>query len=303
MASLSALRPPLLALLLALVLALGLAPWVPTAAAPPGATSIAAQADDQRLLVGSYNIRADRNLRTFRKAVNAIQRQVEVVGIQEVGGPAARRKSRSLAREKSWGYYRPPKLGQNPVIWRRSTFERVHARGHLLAKGRRIGNENPGTDRRRKTAYATVVRLRHRATNQRISVINVHLVAGAVKAAKKWPGRPRLYEMYVEEVRHLGEVARAEQDWGRGLVTGDFNVGFAADLERHHRRLPYATFKRIGMVSMWAGRTDQEGGTRQYGLVDQVWSTNRAVAGRVARGIRYSDHFPAIAAYRLDVAP
>jgi endonuclease/exonuclease/phosphatase (EEP) superfamily protein YafD len=173
----------------------------------------------------------------------------------------------------------------------------------VLAKGRNLGGENPSAARHHGTSWATVVHLRHRATGQDIAIVNVHLLHGAVQAGRTWPHRPKTYRMYTEEVKRLAQVARTERQWGRVFVLGDFNVGYTADARWHRKALPYATFTRLGMRSMWAGRKPTSHGTHRDALIDGVWATYGASRSKVAYGIRHSDHFPAIATYRLDVAP
>lgn len=270
-------------------------PTTSTATAPAPAAAAPAE-----IRIGTYNIRADTRMKAFKRGVRALRAEVDVAGLQEIG---SNKKRRYLERSRSWGYFRPARIQQNPVIWRRSAFALVRGSGYKIAESRSLGDEPSGGERK-KDSTATVVRLRHRATGQRVVVINVHLVKGAVKAGRPWPGRPRTFDLYADQVAGLVKAVRAQRSWGRVFALGDFNVGFEADERWRHRKLPFRKFRAIGFRSMWQGSPalDKPYGTHQDALIDQVWTGDKPVRTQILRSVKVSDHKPAVATYRLPVA-
>ncbi len=250
------------------------------------------------LHIGTYNIRSGTSLATFRRGVKALRRHVDVAGLQEIGLNAKRR---YLATSRTWGSYHAPKIQQNPVIWNRRDFEFLGGRGPWLAPTRRLGRELPGSGQPVKKSYASVVHLRHRASGRRISVVNVHLVHGAVRAGRPWPGRPRTFRLFRAQVAGLVRVVRAERSWGKVFVLGDFNVGYAQDKREGRARLPFRQLTHLGLRSIWKGSryVGARHGTHRNALLDQVWSRTRPRHRSIVRTIRASDHYPAVATYRL----
>ena len=250
--------------------------------------------------IGSYNIRAGVSVGTFESAVRAVAANTDVAGIQEVNSHAKEDVLRSLG-QSGWSYYRGKPGEQSPVIWNQSRFDLVSGRVAKIADGHYIGNELPKVSSV-NPMYATVVHLRDRATGANISVVNVHLLPGAVINGRATPGRPRLFAAYKEAVTNLGSLTRSERAFGRVFVLGDFNVGWVADKKVRLARLPFATFWRQSMRSMWATERPTGGVGSHAGspaLIDQVYSTARATNATVRSSIRYSDHFPVIATYTI----
>ncbi len=266
----------------------------------PASTARSPFAVDVRL--GTYNIQSNRTLDQFEAGVDELEQRVDVAGLQEIG---SNEKSRYLRDALTWGYFRPVELQQNPIIWDRSNFSLDEGTGYLLARGRDVGDENPVAGRYRDDAYATVVHLTHLQTGQVISVINVHLLSGAVKGGRAWPGRPLMFALYCAQVAGLVRVYRAEladAQVDRVFVLGDFNVGYKADRKWHKRRLPFRRLTNLGLVSMWRDHDVEHGGTHNDAYIDQVWTTGPVVKGgaQVAYDIQESDHSPAIATYVFD---
>jgi hypothetical protein len=250
--------------------------------------------------IGTYNIRTGVGLADFKAAVAALKPAVDVAGLQEIG---ANDRNKYLVADHGWGYFRPPKLQQNPVIWRRDLFDFVAASGHLIAKARDLHGEHSG-DEAKGDSWATVVRLVQRASGEQVSFINVHLVRSAVKGGRPAPGKPHLFELLTDQV--AGTVAaikaeRAAPGVDRVYVLGDFNVGYEADAKWKHRKLPFKRFGAIGLISMWKGSPllKESYGTHNDALIDQVWSTAGANTEAILRSIKQSDHSPAVATYSL----
>ena len=250
------------------------------------------------LTIGTYNLRAGMGMAKFKHGVRAIRRHVGVAGLQEIG---SNRRRHYLTSLRGWGYYRPRYIQQNPVIWNRHRFRLVKAHGDRIAHARYLRNQLPGARKVKKDSTATVVRLRDRASGRRISVINVHLVHGAVKGGKPWPGRPRVYDLYCDQVHGLTQAVRRERRWGRVFVVGDFNAGYRADKRTQRHRLPYRRLSALKLNSMWQGtrylRHDR--GTHSDALIDQIWSKRKPQHVRILRWVQPSDHYPAVATYRL----
>lgn len=250
------------------------------------------------MTIGTYNMRAGMGMRKFRNGVSSLRKHVGVAGLQEIG---SNRRRHYLTSLHGWGYFRPRLIQQNPVIWNRHRFRLVKARGHRIAKSRHLNGQLPGAKRRKKDSTATIVRLRHRETGRRISVVNVHLVHGAVKGGKPWPHRPAVFNLFRDQVRGLVKTVKHERRWGRVFVTGDFNVGYRADKHSGLPKLPYRQLSRIRLNSMWQGTSylRHDRGTHSDALIDQIWSKRKPKRVQIMRWVRPSDHFPAIATYRL----
>lgn len=258
----------------------------------------AATASPQTIRVGSYNVRAGVSTAAFRHAVVAFSPDADVVGLQEVNSKDKEAVLASM-RSSGWSYYRSKPGEQNPVMWRRSRFRLVSGRTVRILGERYIGNELAGRGGYAPAIYVSVVRLRDRQTGGRVSVLNVHLVPGAVINGHPTAGRPRLFDAYRDSVIGLGGLVNREQSFGRMFVLGDFNVGWVADKRTHHKHLPYETFKRHGMRSMWATERPSGRGSHKDSpaLIDQVYSAVKARTATVHFGITYSDHFPVVATY------
>jgi endonuclease/exonuclease/phosphatase family metal-dependent hydrolase len=271
-----------------------LAPAVPATASP---SPVPPRRGDSSLSVGTFNINASQRFKVWRKAVYAFRTHVSVAGLQEVNSDD----KRAALRGSGWGAFWPSQLGQNPVIWDQDRFELVAARGAKIAKGRYVGHEQG--DPYRKASWATVVRLREPATRQLVSVVNVHLVPGAVQNGDRIRGHRRLYRLYVDQVRGLDTVIRTEKAWATGpvLVTGDFNDNYLADKRHHRAKLAYSRLHRAGLVSAWEARDELKpghgSGTRGGSYLDNVWSEHAARRVAVLRDIRVSDHYPVVATY------
>jgi len=287
-------------------LILGAAVAVTPATAGPEQGSAARAAGESELRIGSYNIRAGVALPDFKQAIDAFKPQAEVIGMQEIG---SNDRNKYLVADHDWGYFRPPQLQQNPLIWRRDLFDFISAVGVKIADERDLHGEHTG-DEAKGDSWATVVRLHDRESDQDISFINVHLVRGAVKGGRPAPGRPNLFELYTDQVAGLIRAVKAERRaldgegnprYDRVYVMGDFNVGFEADQKWHLKKLPYRKFGNIGFRSMWEDSPFLKAsyGTHSDALIDQVWNPEAPVAEDIHREITASDHSPAVAVYAL----
>jgi hypothetical protein len=258
-----------------------------------------------QLRIGSYNFEAFRPLDTFIASMKRYKRHVDIAGLQEIGMTS---RTKWLLKDHAWGYYRPPALQQNPIIWRRSVFDFVSAKGIKIANGRDLGNENPTTKDVKRDTYATIVHLREVTSGKQIAFINVHLMHGAIKRTDPYPGRPRTYRLYLAQLRGLIQAVEAQQakpaNTGGVYVTGDFNISYRPDAEDKKANLPYASMRRIGMRSVWAHswQLSHNRGTLGTGLFDEVWHSGPPTGADILTTIKGSDHYPIVATYDLPTA-
>lgn len=271
------------------------------AGAPTMATASAGAAavDPPQLTVGSYNVRAGVSLPEFKTVLDAYKEKgVEVAGLQEIG---SNDRNKYLREDHHWGYYRPPALQQNPIIWDRSLFDFLDARGYMIAEERDLHGEHTG-DEAKGDSWATVVRLRDRETGQELSFMNVHLVRGAVKGGRPNPDRPNLFKLYADQVVGMVKAVQAERALSdRVYVMGDFNVGWKADNKWRHKKLPFRKFKAIGFRSTWQASPylSDKKGTHNDALIDQVWTEDDSTNEQIFRDLTASDHWPMLSTYEL----
>ena len=280
----------------ALALSMLVAPSVSSSsvAAHPRAT------DPLQVRVGTYNIISRASLDTFKKAVTAVKPSVDVLGLQEIGMTA--KNKWLIGSDRNWGYYRPPALQQNPVIWDRTKFDFVTGKGVRLSKRRKIEKRGGRGLQAASPNWASVVQLFHRASGRQITVVNVHLLSGTIKGGRPVPGRPKAFKIYRKELAKAVKLVKAERSVSDDVfILGDFNSGYEADVKRTHKALPVKRFHRIGYRSMWKGSPllSKRYGTRGSALLDQIWYPTRPASTQILRKVRGSDHRPAVATYRL----
>ncbi len=248
----------------------------------------------------SFNIRAGVSQADFSDAIGEAKPMADVIGLQEIGQTD---KHRYLLTDADWGYFKPSQLQQNPVIWNRRLYDFVSGAGVKIADGRSIGTEYGGSQSvTRPDSFATVVRLQVRSTGQQVSIVNVHLIHGAVKGGLPAPDRPKLFSLLADQVRGTRVLVQAERaGYGNDAVyvMGDLNVGYKQDSQKRHRKLPYRRFGGIGLSSMWkdSPALGERYGTYSQSLLDQIWADQAPRSTEVVRSITQSDHYPAVGVY------
>jgi hypothetical protein len=259
------------------------------------------------LRLGSYNIEMSQPMDQFRAAVDFIKSKTDVAGLQEAGG-APRRKY--LDGDHSWRIYHAPSLPQVPVIWNPRVYEFVSAHQVKLSDAARIESRNGGL-MRWKASFAPVVRLRQISTGYVFSLINVHLIRGAVNQGRPRKGAPRTYRVYRHQVRAVKLAVRAERSHGRPVyVTGDFNVGYVADHRERVHKLPYHRLTSVHMVANWKGKnlnnygthidtSCPKGKTHCGAYIDQIWAPTVAATSTVYTSEVHSDHYPIMSTYAV----
>jgi hypothetical protein len=261
--------------------------------------------------IGTFNIRAGVSTATFAAGVRALLPNVDIAGLQEINSKQKAKKLAAIKRSGPWDFWRQyrtnigrhPHQGgaeQNPVLWRSDRFVCTYA-GPMLASGlMSLRGERPKWDDD-KRHWFTVIHLVDRVTGQRLSIVNVHMIHGAVKGGVPVPHEPRHWDVYVTQMTHLITKVEKQRGYGTVFVMGDFNAGWVADKKKRHAHLPFRSFRSIGFKSMWAAERPRNGkGTHEDALIDQVYARRTAGSARVLFGLGgYSDHRPAVARYGL----
>lgn len=253
--------------------------------------------------IGTFNINAALPVDRWRQAVYDFSLLVDIGGIQEAAGTDKAEAMRAMPGIGSW---RSERFLQEPVFWNQEAFSLLKGRAVKIADGRMVEDKaGPGLVHQQAT-LATVVRLRSRTSSETVSVVNVHLLSGAVSAGKALPGVPRRVGMYEDQVRNLGKVVRTEKRWSGGpvWVLGDFNVNYGRDKAVRKRRFAYSTMRRRGLIASWEARKGElepghGSGSRSGAYLDVIWSTRKAGSVDVHREdhFRVSDHFPVVSTY------
>lgn len=274
------------------------AAWSAPSGAAQATQAVAAAAVPTTVRVATWNVQVRRPVSDFTRGVVPLAARSDIIGLQEVDVFDKELVLRDLA-DDGWSYHRAKPSSQMPVLWRNDRFTFVSARSALISQAASIGSEVPGMKPDQHARYATVVRLVDKVTGRRLSVVNAHLLSGAVRGGRPWVGRPRTFALYRTGLLGLRSVAGAERAWGRVFVMGDFNAGWVADQKWKRRYLPIKVMGGVGFTSMWSVSRPTNGlGTRNDALIDQVFTNLRPLGSRVQFDLSgFSDHRPAISLY------
>jgi hypothetical protein len=295
---------------LGLALATGLAGPVLAFGGVTAPTHAADTTTTQSLRIGSYNIEMDQPMDQFRAGVTFIKSVSDVAGLQEAGGGDRRR---YLDGDHSWRIYHAPSLPQVPVIWNPRVYEFVNAHQIKLSDAATVEKAGKGL-MHWNAAYAPVVRLRQIATGYVFSVINVHLIRGAVNQGRPRKDAPRTYRVYRHQVKAVKAAVRDERDHGLPVyVTGDFNVGYVADREYRVHKLPYHRLTSVNQIANWKGKTLNNYGTHIDtdcpkgkshcgAYIDQIWAPTVAATSTVYTDQIHSDHYPIMSTYPIPLS-
>jgi hypothetical protein len=258
------------------------------------------------LRIGSYNIRIGASMDDFRAGVNFIMSVADVAGLQEAGGGNRRE---FLDGNRSWRIYHAPRLLQTPILWNPRVFELVNAHEKKISDSARI--DSPGGTVPFKAQYIPVVRLRQISTGYVFTMINVHLIHGAVNAGRPRKSSPNTYRVYRHQVKALKRVVRDERSRGLPVyVSGDYNVGYAADRDVRNRRLPYRRLSSINMKANWKGKklnnygthidpSCPKGASHCGAYIDQIWAPTTSATSTVYTNVIHSDHYPIMSTYPI----
>lgn len=250
--------------------------------------------DDIR--IASYNIIHKVSVSTFGKAVGDLLPLVDIAALQEVRDKSKKAILEDIQKDGIWDVY-VPQGEQNTVLWRTSRFSDVSRDLYEISPRWFIGNENPKQGKYIDPKRATVVRLEDQRTKKIFSVINVHLMNGAIQGGKMRPGVPKTYALLVHEIEQLKAIVSKEKARSdQVFVLGDFNIGWVLDSQVRKRELVFRSMKSRGLVANWATEHPRRRGTQQEALLDQIYSEEKALKARVL-GLNYSDHRPAYGLY------
>jgi endonuclease/exonuclease/phosphatase family metal-dependent hydrolase len=248
--------------------------------------------------MATINVQVRRSLDQFRGGVTPLLDRSDIIGLQEMDTRDKEAYLQTLS-DRGWAHYAVRPAFQTPVLWRTDRFSYLGGRVAQISPATYIGNEVRGMTSTQKARYVSVVHLYDKVTGRRVSVVNVHLVQGAVRGGRPWVGRPRLWGLYKRSLLNLASITVAEKRWGHVYVMGDFNAGWVADYKHKLRRLPVRTYSALSMRSMWAAARPTNGlGTHNDAQIDQIFSGVRPVSTAVQFDLSgFSDHRPAIATY------
>jgi hypothetical protein len=272
----------------------------------PSPAAGAAATTTQTLRIGSYNIQIRRPMDDFRAGVNFIMSVSDVAGLQEAGGGNRRE---FLDGNRSWRIYHAPHLLQVPILWNPYRYELVNAHERKISNAARI--DTPTGTAPFKAQYVPVVRLRQLSTGYVFTVINVHLIHGAVNAGRPRKGSPHTYRVYRHQVKVLKRLVKVERSHGRPVyVTGDYNVGYAADRKVRNRKLPYRRLTSVKMKANWQGKklnnygthidpSCPKGKTHCGAYIDQIWAPTTSATSTVYTDVVHSDHYPIMSTYPI----
>ena len=275
--------------------------------APP-ATAVSAQpqphARATTLRIGTFNIDSTVSTATWKAAASRFLPTVDIAGMQEVAG---KEKKAAITSMPGIGSFIPGTGNQDPIMWNTSRYRLVSGREARTAAGRRVENGHGSGYVHQKSTIASVARLSDVATGEPLSVINVHLLPGAVNRGKKVKGRRLRFRMYRDQVANLSRIVATEQAWsgGRVWVLGDFNDNYVSDRLFHKHRLAYSTLRRGRMICSWEARPVLRGGhgsgTRSGSYLDQIWAMQHAASVTVLRQsqFRVGEHYPLVSTYSV----
>lgn len=244
--------------------------------------------------VATYNVQVRRSLDQFLGGVRPLLDRSDIVGLQEMD---TRDKEAALSGIDGWEHYSVRPAFQQTILWRSDRFRFVSGRVAKISDAAYVGSEMRKANQ--PARYASVVRLVDTVTGRRVSVVDAHVIQGAVRGGRPWVGRPRLWRIFKQNMVSLAGITVAEKRWGQVFVLGDFNAGWVADRKHLRKRLPIRTFGRLSMKSMWRYSRPTNGlGTHNDALIDQVFSTLAPRSAQVQFDLSaFSDHRPAIATY------
>lgn len=258
----------------------------------------AVAAETAAIRVATFNVQVRRPVSDFSAGVLPLLDRSDIIGLQEVDTYDKEQVLQSAA-SSGWSYFRARPGLQEPVLWRTDRFTFAGGRIATVSTAGYIGNEVPNMKSYQHARTVTVVRLVDKVTGRHLSVVNAHLISGAIRGGRPWVGRPKLFRIYRQGLVGLMGQVVAERAWGRVYALGDFNAGWVADRKFLRRKLPLRTMFGLSMTSMWAWSRPSNGlGTHNDALIDQIFTTNRPTSARVQFDLAgHSDHLPAIASY------
>lgn len=249
--------------------------------------------------VGTYNINLNVAYGRARTAVRRLTERVDVAGLQEFEATSRTRILDELA-ELGWGYVKP-KDG-DPVVYDRDDFRLLSSDGVVVApRGRVEHRRDPSRLKKVGKSIVTVARLWHVPSGRRVVVVDFHAMSKAARGGRPSRTHPRRAERFQREISGVGRIVQREQEYGRVLLLGDWNVDYPDDARVRHPGFPIRRFEGVGVRSMWATQTPNAGTFANGSVIDGIWAEDGPTASAVLTDFPESDHRPVVAVYRWAV--
>lgn len=267
----------------------------------PAYARVAASTDTVPVRVATYNIHNDASYTAARSAVNRLVPKADVIGLQEFYSPHRIPIMLELAVQ-GWAFYKPLFTGADPVLYDTSVFDFVSGDPVELTGG--IEVEDPKASfriRYSRPSYATVVRLRHKASGRLVTVVNAHLIARATKDGRPHKQVPLRVAAYKRGMAVVASTVAREAESATVYAVGDWNIHYNFDARERVRTFPFRQFKRLGFESVWKTRKPNRATINSTGVIDGVWAANAPARAKVLGRFPESDHRPVVAKYRLPV--
>lgn len=279
--------------------ALVVGPGVTGTTDPAPAYRPVAASESVPVRVASYNIHNNASYGAARAAVNRLVSKADVIGLQEFYSPLRLPIMLELAAQ-GWAFYKPLLTGADPVLYDTAVFELVSGKPVKLTGGIKV--EDPKANFRltySRPSYATVLRLRHRASGQLVTVVNAHLIARATKDGRPYRKVPLRVAAYARGMAAVASTVAREREAATVYAVGDWNIHYNFDARERVRAFPFRQFKRQGFQSIWRTKKPKLATINSTGVIDGVWAVSAPARAKVLRGFSESDHRPVVAKYRL----
>ena len=249
--------------------------------------------------VATFNVHNNTPYDQARAAVRRLLPYADVIGLQEFENPSRTPIVAALSDE-GWRYWKP--YGGDPVIYDGDKFSFLSAEAVEISQASTV--EDPKSQyapKEVRNSYATVVRLWHAAAGQRVTVVNVHLIARATQDGRPAREAPTRVSVYKQEMRAVAALVAKEKTAATVYAVGDWNIHYNFDVRERVYAFPFRQFKRQGFESVWKTKRPQRPTINDKGVIDGVWSTTAPARARVLAGFPESDHRPVRVKYRLAV--
>lgn len=271
--------------------------------------------------VASWNVLKTNGASNVKKGVEALTKYSSIIGFQELHGASA-----GGARQVVYDNFACPTCAYDSnlimssqadgshaagtgIIWKRSAFTALDKGYEKISEGK-----TTSTHYKISPKWLSWVKLRENTTGRVFYVFNTHLVAGGItKDATKDKKEIDRYNNAVNHIAFLvDKISTLKQSEDATIImTGDFNVNYRKDVKKKVSKLPYASFKNIGVVSNWnvlglKNIPSKKGSHKGSNIIiDYIWITKRSdlipIASKITNRLFGSDHYPVV--LRLALAP
>ncbi|WP_212825385.1 endonuclease/exonuclease/phosphatase family protein [Catellatospora sp. TT07R-123] len=274
----------------AVVLAVGLAPAAPAAAA------------NVTFRAGTLNILNELSQAAFAADLQLITSKADLVGLNEVA--ARKTYLQNWADANGWWFFAPdPTAASNEALLARKSMFDVLDKGKVFACDTNPGEVPPAR-------YTTWAKYRHKASGRVVFHINLHANASIEEGGHPVDiPRTRCAEKQFQDVKDL---ATLKKDEGQVIVTGDLNVDFSADRAVGYAKFPWQVFEANqlpNLRSVYNLYGEKGTGTHGSRHIDYVYFWKRLEEYQVMWMTDYrivtgtnSDHNGVVADFSISVA-